>query len=325
MFKQAIGPDGPQRKSWKRALTATVLGAASIAAQALPTTFGNLLVSDVSTGVLREYTPQGQLVQSWQVPSPDRNFSDLRDIVQSADGRIHMFNGTFTPWMTSLSPSDGSMSHLSMDGWSTVNNISYGGIATLGQYVYVTDMYTYGGEAEGVVRFDLSNGSARRFDVAGSPDDLTLGLDGLLYVGGSVYDPISMSLLRRVTLQGMNGSDIRGRAVDANGFIYTADWGGRISKFRPDGRLVSSLNTGNSLMDIDVDASGRIVAGSRFGGVYMTDTNLSNLQSFFLDNQLLSLHVAFTNSNVPEPASLALAIAGLAAALAVRRRRLAMP
>lgn len=301
------------KKSLSRRLGALLLCLGATTAGALPTTPGNLLVSNHDNNTISEYTRAGQLVQQFALPRSDPNWAELRDLVQGLDGRIHVFNGTFTPWMTTLNPVTGSTSQLSTPGWSTVNNVSYGGIARLGSHVFVSDMFTYsGGEQAGIVRFDLDSGSATRFAQGYDFDDLTLGLDGLLYGGSKVYDPNTLAWVRDVHLQVAWGTDIRGRAVDQDGTIYTADWDGWISRFNADGSFVKRIHSGAyNLTDIDINAAGDLLVGSRFGQVIQANRSLEAVNSFSVQGDWgPAVFVAFTSA-VPEPGALAMMLGGL--------------
>lgn len=237
-----------------------------------------------------------------------------------------MFNGTFMPWMSTLDPATGGISNLTAKGWSTGNIGSYGSIATTGSHVFVMDTDTAGGEAQGIVRFDLSDGSFERFASGNSFAYLTLGLDGKLYAGGSVltngvvvFDPMTMTSTGYFELQ--DKRDIRGMAVDSAGNVYTADWSGRIQKRNAGGSVIASLSTGQNLQDIDIDSEGNIVVGSRFGTVYLTDSSLTQMTSFQIGSRFgPSVHVAFTSS-VPEPATSAMGAVGMLAVAALARGR----
>lgn len=313
------------KTNWSRRLGALALCLGATTAGAVSTTPGNLLVSNHGNNTISEYTRAGQLVQTFTVPRSDPNWSELRDLVQGPDGRIHVFNGTFTPWMTTLDTATGAATHLTAPGWSTVNNVSYGGLARLGSYVFVSDMSTYnsGGEPSGIVRFNLDTGSATRFADGAEFDDLTLGLDGLLYAGNRVYDPNTMAWVRNVQLDAPWDSDIRGRAVDQDGSIYTVDWSGWISRYNADGSFVKRIRSGASnLTDIDINAAGDLLVGSRFGQVIQTNRSLDAVSSFSVNGDWgPTVFVAFT-SPVPEAGAPAMLLGGLGLlAVALRRQR----
>lgn len=104
---------------------------------------------------------------------------------------------------------------MTYSGFSTVNNVSYGGIDVYGTTVFASDMFTYaGGEAQGVIAF---NTVAQRFAENISPIDLTIGLNGFLYTlspGGSpegrtisIYDPSSLAYIDSIDLTNIFDTD----------------------------------------------------------------------------------------------------------------------
>jgi hypothetical protein len=63
----------------------------------------NILVTYFQS--IREYTRDGTLVQSIPVPYPDEprpGTEWLKDVAMLADGRMAVFNGTFSPYMSIL-------------------------------------------------------------------------------------------------------------------------------------------------------------------------------------------------------------------------------
>src|SRR5262249_57010304 len=86
---------------------------------------GNLL-ADVA-GTLREYTPQGALVSSHTVPAAPGGERDARGLSVDPSGNVNIYDGTFTPALATYAPATDSFSFQTFSGWSTVNNISYGG------------------------------------------------------------------------------------------------------------------------------------------------------------------------------------------------------
>jgi len=247
----------------------------------------NLLVS--TTNNLSEYTFQGDQVWSESIPYPGgtRPSTELaRDIIPMASG-IAVYNGTFDPYLSVLDRQSGAWSHDTHEGWSTVNNVSYGGIAKSKDFVYVTDMRTSGDGgadyAKGIVRFDLIDGTSERFVDTIEFIDLTMGHDGLLYgltysriLKG--YDPVSMIEFSTVSLP----SDTRAIAVNSLGHIFAATWSGTIYRYDSDGFEQASLPSGtNNLCDIDLSKDARLAVGSRFGDIVMTDESLDTIHEMF--------------------------------------------
>src|SRR5262249_28663320 len=149
---------------------------------------------------------------------------------------IHLFNGTFAPVLSTYSAATGTWTSRTAPMWSTVNDASFGGLAAYGDYVYVTDMETFGETLpdSGIVRFDLATGTVDRFAAGTDYITMTLGLDGVLYAmrapSGAVtpidaFDPATMDFVRTVTAPVPDG---RGVAVAANGHIYVGDLAGSV-------------------------------------------------------------------------------------------------
>ncbi len=258
---------------------------------AAPITSGNILIS--TSKVLYEYTPAGVFVQSFPIPYPTGPYPPTeyaRDIaVRTGDPGVHVYNGTFDPYLSTLDTTTSMWSHETFAGWSTVNNGSYGGIAVGGAYVFVTDMDTVGAAEKGVLRFD-SGGSTIRFATGVDPIDLNMGLNGLLYVLDGryiyVYDPETFVLLQTIDLfTKIMPADYRSIAANRSGQIFVADWDGNVYKTDFLGNSIASINltgvaTSNDLIDIDISGSRVVVVGDRGGGVTVMDESFSAPTSF---------------------------------------------
>lgn len=297
------------------------------AAQAAELTPGNVLVSLTVAGydTLTEYTTTGGIVQSVEVPypvPPRPSGEDIRDSIVLPCGQVAIFNGTSDPYMTRWTPSTGGWSHQTYEGWSTVANISYGGIAAWQNYVFVTDMATGNGPdvPAGIIRFDTAAGTATRYWENVDFVDVTLGWNGLLYAlrpGGRsvwVFDPLTMNGRLGFTLD----AACAGIAVDADGVVFGASTDGNLYRFNLTGDLLDTLSTGlaGGLTDIDLAADGSLVAGSRIGWVITSDTSLQSFDGFRA-HPYLPTFVSFTTP-VPEPGVAAAVLLGLG--LVVRRR-----
>lgn len=256
----------------------TSLLAAPLLAQVDP---GSLLVSVGEQ--LRTYTPDGMLISSEPIPYPGGApvTEGARDIVRAENGDIHVFNGTFSPFLSTRRSATGLWEHHTHPGWATVNNVSYGGVGVSGPYVFVTDNLSAGG----LVRFDQdqSFASVGFAQPLGGFIDLTVGRDGLLHALSNnetrvrTFDPETLELIRTTTL----GAGVRGIAVDTAGQIFGASWDGSIYHFDINGNTLVSLNGGvGSLMDIDLDPFGNLSIGTRLGGVLFGDVSLRNVTQF---------------------------------------------
>jgi hypothetical protein len=281
---------------------------------------GNGNVLACSNGIIYEYTPSGQLLQTISVPLQGGT-EYARDLVVDPSGKLLVYNGTFTPQLSTYDPVTNSWTNQTFPEWSTVNNTSYGGISSNGRYVYVTDDITNGAAACGIVRFDRTAGTAQRFDSGVETIDLNLGLDGLLYAlngtgspdgqSVSVFNPITMALIRTVSLSNVSIAN-RGIAADIDGSMFIATWGGSLVHVSPSGGILGSipLPTANTQLpadnnfDVDLRPDGAILVGQRFGSVIETDRSLSSPTAFLVPTQE-SVFVAFSDP-VPEPASIVL-------------------
>ena len=261
---------------------------------------GNLVLSTRSrtssfTQQLVEITQSGSTVQVIDIPRPGDD--DARDVVIDSQGRAQVFNGTFDPYLSTFDPATGLWAHHTYPGWSLINNVTYGGIAAAGSFVYVTDQATFGpGDLpSGIVRFDLRDYSAIRFADGADYIDLNLGQDGMLYAlgpsgspGGTdldVYDPNTLSLIRRLRLSSYLG--LRAIAVDAVGSIYAVSLSDGVYRYSSAGvqqahiDAYSLLGTYFYLEDIDLSSDGRLAIATDCGGVGTVDVSLDPVTTSF--------------------------------------------
>ena len=254
----------------------------------------NILVStsayqnNQNSSTISEYNSSGQLINSNTIRSGSSATINeyARDLIVDRDGNIQVYNGTFNPNLTTLSPQLQILSSRSIAGWSTANNLTFGGIAAYENYIYATDMSTGGGQAKGIVRFDLDNSSTLRFADTIDFIDLTVGLDRKLYAldQGStvhVFDPLTGTAIKNFRIGpqiiGSTGYNSKAIAVNQGGEIYSVDLSGKIYKFSNNGTLLNSINTAfNRLSDIDIAANGKLLISSNDGRVFLSDESLTN-------------------------------------------------
>jgi hypothetical protein len=219
-----------------------------------------------------------------------------RDAVKFRDGTLIVYNGSATPKVSVYA--NETWDEFGFHGWSTANNITYGGIASNEKYIWVTDMNTSGGidnHLKGIIQFDLT-GQIPDFRFADDidPIDLTLGKDGLLYAlypGGSpegrfinVYNPKNAAFIETISLADIFGhTGHRSIAVDEDSNIYIADWDGDIQMIDKNSSVISTINVGSSLFDVDI-VDNKIISGDRFGKVFIADLQLQNYAEIEIEN-----------------------------------------
>ena len=282
-----------------------------------------------------EFSRTGEVRQTFLIPNGTGFGSgEARALAMDQKGKVQIFNGTFSPYLTTLTPQSAAgaatFEHHTIAGWSVVNNTSYGAVALdpARNAIYVNDMSTASpGGPTGIIRFDSTTYAATRVR-SGEYTKVTLGLDGLLYASFpatmpgnnklDVIDPVNFSLLRTVTLPTNGLITFTGFAVDAAGSIYATEgreFGTGIDKFTPQGVLIKHKGNGTPwLHDLALSPDGKLVTLSHDGDVVMTTTELTSITSF--QSTLIDSDFSFVAWAVPEPPAgslLILVICGFAA------------
>ncbi len=116
---------------------------------------------------LRFFDRTGQLKSIVTVPwpaGPRPATQTVRDAAVMEDGKIAVFNGTSTVYISIYNPGDGSWTHQIINNASaSVSDTGTGGLATTGSFVFISDLETSAGDAYGLVRYDVSSGQIDRF------------------------------------------------------------------------------------------------------------------------------------------------------------------
>ncbi|MBK9072637.1 MAG: hypothetical protein IPL79_16805 [Myxococcales bacterium] len=121
---------------------------------------------------------QGEILDGIDIPAEywKAEQSAMRGIVEDAAGRIHIFVGTFSPFL--LSYHQGQWTRSDHYQWGIPNVTFYGHLAAKNNTVFATSGI---GVAKGLATFDLSPGGAQSFVSFRNTSDVTLGLDGNIY------------------------------------------------------------------------------------------------------------------------------------------------
>jgi len=86
---------------------------------------GNLLISSRNT--VYEYTTSGTPVQSFatQYPGGYPVTEYARDIAMRKHDNVHVYDGTFSPFMSTYNTVTGDWSHITTPGFSTINGETF--------------------------------------------------------------------------------------------------------------------------------------------------------------------------------------------------------
>lgn len=267
---------------------------------------GNLLITvqDPASGNynLMQYNQQGALLSSQQVPpTPGATETpDVRGLSVDPSGNVNVFDGTQSPSLATLSSVTQKWLFQTAPGWDTAGNITYGNVVAYKNYVFASDMQSSNGQSYGIVRFDSAGDSPVLLASGSSFIQIALGQDGYLYGlegtsnGGAamsqtvqVFNPDTGALVRTITLQSTQPSDLRSLAVDGSGNIFTASWGGTVAEYDPKGNAtgasvqldVPGFGFAENLVDIALDTDGQIAVGGVGGEIYLTNESLTNVQT----------------------------------------------
>ncbi len=258
------------------------------------TTSSYLLYDDGPNNSVLEYTTSGTLVNSFTVPPTPSDDGPLRGLAIDANGNVAIYNGTFSPYLSTLSLATGTLlNNSTYTGWDTVGSSDFGGAAAYGNYVFVTGAANIGNSVvSGLFRFNINDHSVVNFSIGDDAVDVTIGRDGLLYEqngAGSpagdqvkVFNPTTLALLRTISLS----QDQRAIAVDSNGDIYAVGLGyfdydnNDIYEYSGTGTVLRIIPTPfYGYSSIAIDGSGQIVAVSG-NNILVTNTSFSYFNTF---------------------------------------------
>lgn len=256
-----------------------------------------ILVS--SANQLQRFSLDGQWLGSEAITA-NGAMESARDLIQHPLQGMWVFNGTFQPELSHYW--EGIWTSQSFAGWSTPNNLSYGGIANLDDFIYVTDGSTpQGGAAKGIVRFHVNDETPpARFLAHSDYIDITAGLNGKLYALRNTYgdldviDPHTMTVSTSFDLGHTSSS--RAAVADAAGEIFMASWNGNLYHYDANGQVRNSVMLGSDLYDIDVHPEHGLLVSNRWGQVWLVDFDLQVVATFILAQE--GVFVAFGEAAV---------------------------
>ena len=265
---------------------------------------GNILISHAH--VLYEHDNDGTLISQHDIPRNEVTGNEfIQHLTVLDNGNLAIVNGMASPELQIYDGNSWTTIDV-VDGWSVTRNLSYGGIASIGNYIFLTDNNTAdGGEAEGLIRVNLEDNTSTRFIDSTGYLDVTVGQDGLLYATRNRYgdldviSPDTLTVVRSVKLD----FEARSATANAEGEIFATVWDGYIAKYDADGVLLNTLQVApHGLHDIQIHADNRIVLTGHNGDAYLTDTSLSTFaQVAVFEQPNMGSHITFVPGE-PKPA-----------------------
>lgn len=182
-------------------------------------------------------------------PGGNRPTNDtVRDVTIMEDGRIAVFNGTDTVYVSIYNIGPGSWTHQLIAGaTASTTDTGTGGITTSGTIVYISDLQTGSGDPYGIVRYDTS-----RTGPAAITRVVTKAfgnrLFGSTWPQSSIYelDPTTGAVLKTIT-SAATGSTSAGMAFDGQYIWYIVDNNNTLYKVDADtGVTVDTFFTGTT-------------------------------------------------------------------------------
>jgi subtilisin family serine protease/subtilisin-like proprotein convertase family protein len=197
------------------------------------------------------FNSQGAETNRVPVPWPTGSRSGantVRDITAMEDGRIAVFNGVNTVYISLYNPGIGSWTHQLIAGASaSTADSGTGGISTIGSVVYISDLQTSGGDPYGIVRYDTAvsgPGAITRVGNKAFGDRLF----GSSWPQSDIYelDPATGAVIRTFTNQA-SGSVQAGVAFDGQYVWYIVDNNNTLYKIDSDtGAVVDTFAVGTA-------------------------------------------------------------------------------
>ncbi len=304
---------------------------------------GEYLVFDHSSNTVFEYSADNEVQSSVTLSYPDggRGPNRIGGGVVDRDGNLHVYNGVFQPYLSTIDAQSGGQTDREGVGFSSVNNIANTNLTSIDHRVFAIDNSTTGSDENGIVLFDRSaDYASQRFATSFQPNDLAAGHDGRLYALGTtgsgasanpdeiqVYDPNTLASLSSISLPNDTvGESVTGIEVTSAGEIFAATRSGLLARLDAGGNIVQSLDIvdlfdTDDLNDLDLRADGRLLVGGRLGEIYFSDTSLESATALTVNDGSTPVHVAWTDvTAVPEPGSVLFIGAMLGGVLWHRRR-----
>ncbi len=199
---------------------------------------------------LRQYDSAGVLQTTINVPWPAGARpvgQDVRDVVVMQNGKIAVYNGNTLGFLSVYSPGTASWQHFSAPGLSTSQTDNgTGGISTMGDYVFLTDMEDGAGSPFGIVRINTVTGEVQRFGTKSFGSRLFA--NGLFDSQLFELNPVDGSVIKKITVP-ISAAGSAGTAFDGTYLYFLHSSLDSVFKVDPDTGIVADtyvLNAGTT-------------------------------------------------------------------------------
>ncbi|MFN9717180.1 MAG: S8 family serine peptidase [Planctomycetota bacterium] len=169
---------------------------------------------------------------------------DVRDIATMEDGRIAVFNGTSQVYVSLYTPSTDAWTHRLISGASaSAADSGTGGISTIGNFVFLSDLETSAGDQYGLIRVDVISGVITRFGTKSFGNRLFASS----WPESTIYElnPLTGAILRSISTPAAGGGNA-GLAFDGTFIWYIVSASDTLYKIDADtGSVVDTFAVGS--------------------------------------------------------------------------------
>ena len=163
--------------------------------------------------ILQERQADGTLVRTEPIEWPGGGVrpagEDAHDVIVLQDGGVAVYNGTINASLSIFTPGSGTWRHFSaIAGLSSDDaDPTAGGIASIGDFVFLTDQEFNDGDSHGMVRLNTVTGEISRFG-ENSVGARMFGMAGGFFGGSTIneYNPTTGDVLNTITIQAPFGT-----------------------------------------------------------------------------------------------------------------------
>jgi hypothetical protein len=244
-----------------------------------------------SSGPIHGVTLEGEVVAELPLP-PLPGFRLHAGAFEVEGGHLYLLNGLPDGYLSTYDFATGTWSHRPHEDLYILHN--GGGVARMGDAVYVTDSTLRAGVAGGVVRFSLDSDESEIFlGEVRRPWDVSAGIDGRLrvLVDNDIFalSPATGHAQLEVTLPDLGPAmaiedAYCALAVAPDATILVTAYEGHVLRVASDGSVLAKLSSltvpdlAHGVTDVDVRSDGFVVVAGRRGHLFYSTVDLETAE-----------------------------------------------